>query len=122
VTFEAVAALIIDPSPHSKRLLGPVLFGAILGAAGASLGEKRAATKTGVRLVLHWSLFWAALHGAYCTSMLLLYWCLAIAIHSNQQGMPRMILYGAAVATAGGAVVGLVGGLIRSLLTSPART
>ena len=122
VSFEAVAALVIDPSPDRKHLLGPVLFGAILGAAGGSLGQKRAASKTGVRLVVHWSLFWAALHGVYCASMLLLYSCLAIAMHINQPGMTRMILYGAALATVSGAVVGLVGGLIHSRLPSRARS
>lgn len=120
VIYEAVATLLLDRSGDGKHLLGPVLFGAILGAFGASLGEKRAATKTGGGLVLYWSLFWAALHGIYCTSMLMLFYFVATALHVNQQGMTRTLLYGAAFATASGAIVGLVGGFIRSRLPSRA--
>src|SRR5579885_2266610 len=120
VTYEAVAALLVDRSADGKHLLGPIFFGAVLGAAGASLGQKRAATKTGVGLILYWSLFWGALHGVYCASMLMLFYLLAAAMRISQQGMIKTILLGAALAAVSGAVVGLVGGLIRSRLPSPA--
>lgn len=114
VLFEVCKSILFLGQIDAKHMVGPAIFGILMGSAGATLGQRRALTRTGAKLVVYWTVFWAAVHTIYCTTMAAFFFTVTLAMGVRQEKSLQTLTLIVLSSATSGAVIGLIGGAIRA--------
>ena len=114
VIFQVSRVVIVNRTLDAKLLIGAMVFGILLGLVGGMLGQPRAAKRSGSKLVIYWSCFWAGMLFVYFMAMLAFFYAVTLFMGATQHNVAQTVIRVALTSALSGAVVGLIGGIIRS--------